>query len=161
CDLTILACLLLGAGVRIYAFVAFPPGLHQDEVSAGYDAFALLKYGIDRNGFHNPVALVGWGSGMFALGSYVAMPFIALLGLSPFSLRLPVLIAGIASIALVAKLAKEIRGLLVARIAAFLLAICPWHIIVSRWALDSNLLPFVLLVGTLTFVLSLKHPRRL
>ena len=39
------------------AFGSIPPGIFVDEASSGYDAYALLHYGIDRNGFHNPV---GW-----------------------------------------------------------------------------------------------------
>src|SRR5580704_10517242 len=90
-DLPILCMFVVGTVVRAYAFGAIPPGLQQDEASAGYDAYALLHYAIDRNGFHNPVAFVAWGSGMFALGAYLAMPFIAILGLNAFAIRLPFL----------------------------------------------------------------------
>ena len=48
-----------------------PGGLNQDEASAGYDAYAIFKYGIDRNGIRYPVHLVAWGSGQNALYSYL------------------------------------------------------------------------------------------
>jgi 4-amino-4-deoxy-L-arabinose transferase-like glycosyltransferase len=157
CDGPILAAIVLGAVVRAFAFGDVPPGMHQDEASAGYDAYALLYYGIDRNGFHNPAGLIAWGSGMFALVSYVAMPFIALLGLTPIAVRLPFLVLGVASILMLAWLVKEIHGRTAARIAAFLLAIAPGPILMSRWALDANLMPPVLLAGVLTMVLALRH----
>ncbi len=158
CDGPILVAILVGTVVRAYAFGDVPPGMHQDEVSAGYDAYALLYYGIDRNGFHNPAGLIAWGSGMFALVSYVAMPFIALLGLTPIAVRLPFLILGVASILMLAWLVKEIHGRTAAHIAALLLAISPGPILMSRWALDANLLPPVLLAGVLTAVLALRRP---
>jgi 4-amino-4-deoxy-L-arabinose transferase-like glycosyltransferase len=149
---------LVGTLIRAYAFGSVPPGLQQDEASAGYDAWSLLHYGIDRNGFHNPVTFVAWGSGMFALGAYLSMPFIALVGLNAFAVRLPFLLAGVASILLFADLVKQIHGIRTARAATFLVAICPWHIVISRWALDSNLLPLVFLAATAMAVRALEIP---
>ncbi len=157
-DLVMLACILMGISVRLYAFGSVPRGLHQDEASAAYDAFALLHYGIDRHGFHNPVAFVAWGSGMFALVSYAAMPFIAVLGLTTLAVRLPCLLAGIAGLLLFPKLVSETNDRRTARVAALLLAICPWHIQISRWALDSNLLPAVLLAAVTAGVVALRRP---
>ncbi|MEN3187139.1 MAG: hypothetical protein ABDK92_11055, partial [Atribacterota bacterium] len=73
--------------VRFFLLGVIPPGLNQDEASIGYDAWALLHYGIDRNGFHNPVHFVSWGSGQNALYAYLSMPFIRLFGLNVFSVR--------------------------------------------------------------------------
>mgnify|MGYP004467537623 CR=1 FL=1 len=87
--LLLLAILLLGILVRVVGIANAPRGFNQDEASAGYDAFAILKYGIDRNGMHNPVHLIAWGSGQNAAYSWLCMPFIALLGLSVWSVRLP------------------------------------------------------------------------
>ena len=57
----------------------------------GYEAYSILNYGIDRNGNVLPVFLVSWGSGQNALYTYILIPFIKLLGLSSFSVRLPML----------------------------------------------------------------------
>ena len=37
--------------VRVVLFGAHPAGLNQDEASVGYDAWALMNYGVDRNGY--------------------------------------------------------------------------------------------------------------
>lgn len=137
----------LGAVLRFAALGSYPPGLNQDEASAGYEAWCLLHYGIDRNGYRLPVLLVAWGSGQNALYSYLAMPFIALFGLSPFSLRLPAALCGTLTLPLFFSAARRVRGEHFALWALFALAINPWHILLSRWALESNLLPFCLMAG--------------
>ena len=47
---------------------------------------------------------------MSALTSYVVMPFIALFGLNALALRLPFLLAGVASIYLFSLLVAEMQG---------------------------------------------------
>lgn len=61
--LIVAAIMLVGILVRLLFVGRYPAGLNQDEASAGYDAFAVLNYGIDRNGIHNPMHLIAWGSG--------------------------------------------------------------------------------------------------
>ena len=48
----------LGAALRFAALGSFPPGLNQDEASAGYEAWSILHHGIDRNGYRLPVLLL-------------------------------------------------------------------------------------------------------
>src|SRR5215212_1041080 len=99
-NMVLLAILLGGALARLMEFGAIPPGLNQDEASLGYDAYAVLHHGIDRNGFHNPLMFVSWGSGMSALPGYLTAPFILLFGLSPTALRAVYAIAGLLSVGL-------------------------------------------------------------
>ncbi|WP_148449203.1 hypothetical protein [Paenibacillus ihuae] len=61
--------------------------MNQDEASIGYDAYAILHYGIDRSGVHLPIHLTAWGSGQNALYAYLSMPFLLLFGLTPLSVR--------------------------------------------------------------------------
>ena len=53
--------LIIGILIRIVGITDMPNALNCDEASAGYEAFSLLNYGIDRNGNHNPSFLVAWG----------------------------------------------------------------------------------------------------
>ena len=41
--------LILGFAVRLVAIDKYPQGLNVDEASAGYEAYSILNYGIDRN----------------------------------------------------------------------------------------------------------------
>ncbi len=138
---------VIGLAARIYSFGSIPPGLNADEASIGYDAYSLLHYGMDRNGIHNPVHLIGWGSGQNALYAYLLMPFIYFFGLTSVTVRLVNLLAGIASMFIFYLLIKKISNKTIALISFCILAINPWHIMMSRWALESNLFPAVLLAA--------------
>lgn len=137
--------LAVGAGLRLHALGDVPPGLHQDEASAGYEAWSLLHFGIDRNGFSWPVHFVSWGSGQNALYSWLAMPFIGMGGLTSTALRLPMALTGVLALFLMWKTAERAEGRTFALSVLFLLVPGSWHVMASRWALEANLLPFVLL----------------
>ena len=153
--------LAIGVFARAYLFGAVPAGINQDEALAGYEAWSLMNYGMDTAGYHNPVYLTAWGSGMNALETYLMMPFIAVLGLKPWVIRLPQLIVACLSLwvtyLFVRRTVSERAGLL----AMFMLAVCPWHIIMSRWGLESNLAPGFLLFGLYFFTAALDNPRLL
>ena len=153
--------LILAVGVfaRVWQFGAIPGGINQDEAFAGYEAWSLLEYGIDTAGYHNPVYLTAWGSGMNALESYLMMPFIALFGLEVWVIRLPQLIVACLSLLAVYHLVRRLVDEKAGLIAMFMLAICPWHILMSRWGLESNLAPGFILFGLLFFVKGLDNPR--
>ena len=142
---------ILGLGIfaRTWEFITLPPGLHQDEASIGVDAFYLYKYGIDRNGFSYPVHLVSWGSGQNALYAYFLIPFIAVLGLKTWVIRIPILISGILTLPLIYLIGKRTIDQRFGLFAMFCIAISPWHILLSRWGLESNLLPFIFSLGYL------------
>ncbi|MBR1660606.1 MAG: glycosyltransferase family 39 protein [Oscillospiraceae bacterium] len=145
----LLAALLLALGwaLRLAALGALPYGLNQDEASAGYEALALLRGGMDRCGNSWPVLFVSWGSGQNVLMSYLALPFVALFGLSELTVRLPNAIFGCLTLPVLWRFARRARGEGFGLAALALLAFNPWHIMMSRWALESNLLPFFLLTG--------------
>lgn len=152
--LTAVLILAVGFAVRCACIGSLPGGLNQDEASAGYDAWALLNYGIDRCGNSWPVLLESWGSGQNVLYSLLAMPFIAVFGLNVLSLRLPAAIFGCVTLVVFWRLARRVRGPGFGLSALLTLAVCPWHIMASRWALESNLLPGMLLIGIYFTVLS-------
>jgi MFS family permease len=160
-DPVLISAMVIGLLVRVWSFGDIPPGLNQDEASTAYDAYALIHHGIDRHGYRFPVVLVSWGSGMYALAAYVAAPFIGLFGLSVWSARLPFFLAGMAALPMFFVLLHDATNRQTARIGVLLLSLCPWHIMISRWGLDSNLFPFVFLVATLLLQRSAKRPRLL
>jgi 4-amino-4-deoxy-L-arabinose transferase-like glycosyltransferase len=141
------AILLLGLAARLWQFGSLPPGLNQDEASIGVDAFNILHFGVDRHLVPWPVFLVSWGTGQNALYAYAAMPFIAVGGLTPLMVRLPMLVSAMLTLLLCFYVARRTFDERTALLATFMLAVCPWHVMVSRWALESNLLPFVFLLA--------------
>ena len=140
-----LTLILIGAAVRLIALGDIPAGLHQDEAGIGYDAYAVLKYGIDRHGYRNPVHFVSWGSGQNALYGYFSMPFIAAMGLNILSIRSAQALLGVVSLVVIYAIGRRLVDGRFALFATFVLTISPWHIAMSRWGLESNLLPTLLL----------------
>ena len=143
---------IFGALLRFIALGSFPAGINQDEASAGYEAWSLLHYGVDRNGYSWPVLFVSWGSGQNVLYSYLLIPFVAVGGLSPLVIRIPAALFGTVSLFLAHRIGTYFWGESGGFWSLVFLSVNPWHLMLSRWALESNLLPFCLLSG-LYFVL--------
>ncbi|GGY79826.1 hypothetical protein GCM10011613_25990 [Cellvibrio zantedeschiae] len=140
----------LAALIRVLWLGDIPGGLNQDEASTGYDAWALLQDGIDRHGISWPVNFIAWGSGQNALYAYLSMPFIALFGLTTTSVRLAAAILGVASVWIFWRLGKR-SGSHMGLWALLIIATSPWQIMASRWALESNAAPAVVLFATYCF----------
>lgn len=142
--------LVLAAGIfaRCYRFVELPLGINQDGLMAGTEAYSLLMNGTDQYGTSLPTYFEAWGfSQMSTLYSFFLVPFFRILGMSKFSLRLPMLLVGIAMMLLIWDFARRIAGKGYALAAMLFVATSPWHMIQSRWALEANLMPHVMLIG--------------
>ena len=133
--------------VRVVLFGEHPGGLNQDEASIGYDAWALMNYGIDRNGFSLPVHLMAWGSGQNVLYAYFSMPFIALFGLNVFSVRIVNLIFSLLTVIAVYFTLKQAVNKRTAFMGMALTAAAPWNIMLARWGLESNLFPALFMIS--------------
>ncbi|MEE8814875.1 MAG: glycosyltransferase family 39 protein [Lachnospiraceae bacterium] len=150
----LLVALLLGFALRLF-YVGQVPGdgaLWQDESYAGYNAWSLLHYGVDTSGYHRPVYLETWGSGMSIMLTLLEIPFVAGFGLSAFSVRLTRAVLGCIELIAFAALCREIRGEKFAAVGTFLLSVMPWDIMMSRFAMDCNALPPFLLFGLLFLI---------
>ena len=84
-----------------------------------------------------------------------------MLGLTEFVTRLPAALAGILTVWVSFCLVREGFDTRVALIAMLLLAISPWHIQFSRWAVRAILLSLFLCWGLLYFQRGLHRPRLL
>ena len=153
------AFLIMGIAARALWFGQIPAGMNQDEAFAAYEAYSLLTTGLDTAGYPFPVYLTAWGSGMNALESYLMIPFIALFGLETWAVRLPQLIVGVLSLVAAYDILKRTAGRWAGLCGLFLMAVCPWHILLSRWALESNLAPGFLLFGLCFFLRGLEDHR--
>jgi 4-amino-4-deoxy-L-arabinose transferase-like glycosyltransferase len=140
----------IGIILRILLFGDIPPGLNQDEAAAGYEAYSLLLTGKDKWGNIWPGYFIAWGAGQNVLYSYLLIPIIHFFGLSVQSVRSVNLIFGILTIPLLYEFTKKAVSRKIAYISTFLLVISPWHVMLSRWGLESNLLPFFILLGFYT-----------
>jgi 4-amino-4-deoxy-L-arabinose transferase-like glycosyltransferase len=146
-----------GCAVRLLFLSRLPKGLNQDEAYSGYEAWSLLNFGIDSWGYRNPVHFITWGSGMNALYVYLSMLPIKLFGLSVFSVRIPQALFGCLTLIMfyffckkLASSEKDVCGGY-ALFSLCMLCINPWHIMLSRWANDCNVVIFFILTGMYCF----------
>jgi 4-amino-4-deoxy-L-arabinose transferase-like glycosyltransferase len=139
----------------------YPGGVHADEAFSGYEAWSMLNFGYDSWGYHNPVYLTVWGGGMSVLESLLMIPFVAIGGLNTWMVRMPNMIMGILSVYVFYKLLVKVSTKNIAYMGAFLLAISPWHIMTSRYGMDANLSPALILLGVYFTVLGIEKEKYL
>jgi 4-amino-4-deoxy-L-arabinose transferase-like glycosyltransferase len=139
----------------------YPGGVHADEAFSGYEAWSMLNYGYDSWGYHNPVYLTVWGGGMSVLESLLMIPFVAVGGLNTWMVRMPNMIMGILSVYVFYKLLSKVSTKNIACLGGFLLAISPWHIMTSRYGMDANLSPALILLGIYFTVLGIEKEKYL
>lgn len=145
---------MLGLIVRMYQLSGIPPSLSWDEASLGYNAYAIATSAHDEHGEFLPLArFIAFGDYKPSGYIYSAVPFVALLGLDEFSVRLPSMLAGVLSIIVVYFLAKELfLNSKISLLSSFFVAVSPWAIHFSRAAFESNLAMFFNLLGVYFFV---------
>lgn len=153
--------LLLGAGLRLAFLGQIPAGMHQDESMGAWNAYALFHEGIDSAGHHFSTSLANWGDGQSPLYSWLTIPFIALNGghVNSFISRLPQALVAILTLLAVYDLMRRMFNRKLGLWTMFLLAICPWHIMMSRWGLEVNLSPGFLIFGLYFFILGLEKKK--
>lgn len=143
----ILIC-VIAISIRVISFGSIPGGFNQDGLMAFVDAISLSRYRTDRYGMFMPVHLTAWGFGqMSSLLSYVMVPFIKLFGTSIAVARLPNLLFSILGLVFLYLFSKEAFGINKALVIFAFSAINPWHIMQSRWALDCNLFPHIIIAA--------------
>lgn len=163
--LTLLTIVFLAFFLRFNKLGEIPPSLSWDEVSLGYNAYSLLETGRDEHGKFLPLATFeAYGDYKPPGYIYATVPFVALFGLNEFSVRVPSALAGSLTILVAYFLIRELFGNKSYRIykanrqshffpllSAFLLAISPWHLNLSRAGFEANLALFFIVMGIWLF----------
>jgi 4-amino-4-deoxy-L-arabinose transferase-like glycosyltransferase len=162
---------------RFIDLTDFPSGFNADEASFGYDAYSLMTTGKDQWGNSYPLVLKSFGDYKSPLYSYLTVPSIKIFGLTKMATRLPNVIIGTLSVLVLYLLVKEMvneKWLMVNKskinhhpsiimhlplVASLLIAISPWHIMLSRGAFEANLSVFFLPFGVYLFLKGLKNHR--
>ncbi len=152
-----------GGVLRFWQLGTFPPSLNWDEVSHGYNAYAILKTGMDEWGARFPLIFKAFGDYKLPVYIYLTTIPVWIFGLNAFAVRFISALAGTLAIPGIYLLTNKLFGRHhesqsaeaisasgiassttprndeFGLLAAFLLAISPWHFFVSRPALEANL----------------------
>lgn len=139
---------LLGAGLRLYKLGDYPAGFGQDEAVVLYDAWSLLTTGTDHHGAKWPLNAREFGDFPSALPSFEIIPFVAFMGPTELAIRLPCALLNIAAIPLLGLLMVHLfRSRAAGLFAATLLAVSPWNLFFSRWAVSPGFVTFFQVAG--------------
>ncbi|MFH0794123.1 MAG: glycosyltransferase family 39 protein [bacterium] len=166
--LILLAALLL----RVVDLGSNPPAVFRDEAEKGYTAWCLLELGgycdfqPDENGSAHivfrrwPVFVNVMGVETSAIYQYLDIPFVAMGGLNPWTTRLPAALAGALTVLLSFVLTRRFFDSKHALLVALLLAVSPWHIVFSRWALQGIFIPLFICWGLIWFLKGIQDERK-
>jgi len=157
--------ILAGTFLRFFMLSVNPPSLTWDEAAWGYNAYSILLDQTDEFGKKLPfVYLESFGDYKPPLYAYITAPFVKLLGLTEIAVRFPSALFGVLTILLTYFLTKKIfykadekRREGIALLSAGILAISPWHILLSRAAFEANVATFFIVLGIYLFLVSLER----
>lgn len=138
----------LGFFLRFYQVTENPPSLNWDEVSIGYNAYSILKTGRDEWGQLIPINFKSYGEYKLPAQIYASIPGIFIFGLNELGVRITPVIYGTLTILLLFFLARKIfKNDFIGLTSAFLLAISPWHIQLTRASFESSFSVFWVVLG--------------
>lgn len=166
--LILIAIIVLAFVLRFYHLNSYP-ALNADEASIGYDAYSLIQTGRDQHGNVWPINFQSFNDYKPGLYVYTVMPFVKVLGLNEWSVRIPNALFGVATVYVVYLLVRELvrngfagekgkEGL--GLVAALFLAISPWHIHFSRGGWEANTATLFISLGILFFLKYFNNSKR-
>ena len=139
--------------LRVYGLDKNPPSLNWDEVSHGYNAYSILKTGKDEWGIKFPLIFRCFGDFKLPLYIYLTTLSVAVFGLSAFSVRLISILSGVGLTFLAYLITKKItKNEVFSLLSAFLTALTPWGLFLSRVAVEANLGAFLFALGVFFFL---------
>lgn len=147
--LVLIALLFLGFLIRIYKINELP--LYGDELTIVYDSYSLLKTAKDSTGEFLPLTF-SMGAGRPAGYVYLSIPFVQVFGPSALGVRMLSILSGLGTILVAYLLARKIFSNKVGNIAAFLVAISPLSLSLSRGGFESNFALFLAGLGLYLFL---------
>lgn len=151
----------IGGFLRFYKMPENPPSLNGDEISFGYAAYSILKTGKDDNGNFLPLVIQSVGDYKNPLPAYLMILPIKLFGLNDFSVRLQNALIGTIMIPVFFLFLKNfLKNKLAALLGSFFLAISSWHIYYSRYAYETLIASFFVLLGIWFFMKMFEGKRR-
>ncbi|KKU14954.1 MAG: Glycosyl transferase family 39 [Microgenomates group bacterium GW2011_GWC2_45_8] len=152
--------ILLAIFLRLFLLGSVPPSLNWDEVSQGYTAYSIAQTGRDEWGEKFPIFFRSYGEWKSAAYIYLLVPFIKVLGLNVYSVRLPSAIFGIISVYLMYLLGKKLYSEKVGLWSAFLISVTPWTFVLGRPGFEANVSLTLILAGMCFFLNSTTHHLR-
>ena len=160
----LLIIVLIAAFLRFYQLGSNPPSLTWDEAAWGYNAYSLGIDGKDEFGRFLPFNyLESFGDFKPTLYAYLDIIPIKIFGLTEFATRFPSALFGVLTVLMTFFLVKRIfytskQKENYALMSSLILAISPWHIMLSRGAFEANVASFFIISGVWAFLAGVQAP---
>lgn len=159
--------LILAFSIRFIGLDSIPPGLYDDEVSIGYNAYSILHNGTDEYGISYPLYFKAFGEYKLPVYIYLDTLAIALFGKNAFAVRFPSAFFGGLTVFILYLFIKQLLSLdgspkflrFLPLLSSFFLAIIPWHFQFSRAAYEATVALFLYLLGCYLFTLYFKNKK--
>jgi 4-amino-4-deoxy-L-arabinose transferase-like glycosyltransferase len=148
--------LLLGLLLRILFVTKLP--LYGDELTMVYDTFSILKTGHDQLGNFLPITFQ-MGAGRPGGYIYFSVPFVALFGPTALGVRSLSIISGLGLIIIMYFLGKKLLNEKAGIIAAFLVAVSPWDLSLSRGGFEAHFALMLAALGVLFFLMAKENSK--
>lgn len=158
--LSLFAIIILGFFLRFNQITQIPPSLNWDEVSIGYNAYSILKTGKDEWNQPFPIHFKAYGEYKLPIQIYASIPGIYLFGPRAMGVRITPVVYGTLTVLVMFFLGRLLfASSLVGLTSAFLLAISPWHIQLTRASFESSLATFWVTLGVWFFIKGFKNQK--
>lgn len=173
----LLLILFIATLLRFVNLESNPPALYWDEASIGYNAFSILKAGIDEHGVRFPIThFLAYGDAKPPVYIYAVSAAMAMFGVGELAVRLPSALSGVVAVYLSFLISRQLvhfyksdflkTGWISEKVMGNLpvvvslgLAVSPWHINLSRAGFEANLALSFFLLGLWAFLTGLKQSR--
>jgi hypothetical protein len=142
---------------RVLFLGSHPDSLQNDEASFLLNAIAIKQTGMDEDGRSFPLFLHSFIDPKPALYTYLQIPFIFLFGENATAARMPAALLGVGSIFFMYAIVSTLFSKNIARLACILIAISPWHIMLSRATQEVMLSFFFTMAAIYTWQLYLER----
>lgn len=151
----------LSGFLMLYKLGDIPKGIHVDEAGSYYDAMCLVRYGVDRFLYHNPVYFINYGGGMNVMYTYLATISFKLFGNSIWSFRLVAVFVSFISYICYYKMTRIYKGKVFSIFVLLFLTILPVYIMKSRWGLESYLLNPMLIISLYFYFVAVEKKKNI
>lgn len=149
--------IFLGLLLRIVWINDSPPALYGDELTIALDSNSLLRTGQDQLGNYFPLTFQ-MGAGRPAGYVYGSVPFIAMFGISALGVRALSILSGLGVIILSFFICRKLFSGKVGLAGAFIAAVSPWDISLSRGGFEAHFALFLAFLGIYLFIKAKEIP---
>lgn len=142
------AIFLIAVLFRFINLNSYPAGLHVDEASLGYNGYSLLLTGRDDNRNFLPLYVDMFGDNRPSGYHFLTIVPIIIFGLTEFATRFPGALFGSISIFVIYFLTQVLfKNRAISLLSALLIALSPWHIVLSRASAEAVVALFLIILG--------------